>query len=115
MRGWFFGVFAAACLSGCAAPQESTGQQADDAACTAQADALYTAETPDLQARTSQAGLRYGSPTQVFGAEQLGALHDRDSALQNCESNGNNETRGVLNTPPVPPQIVNTPAPGASP
>jgi hypothetical protein len=105
-------VGAAGWLAGCAVgPPESQAQQADDAACTAQADATYTSDSPDLLARTSQNGLIYGAtPTHVFDAEQMGAQHDRDSAITKCEQTGNNSGAPTVNgVPVVPPKIVGTP------
>jgi hypothetical protein len=103
---------AALLLAGCAmGPPESQAQQADDAACAAQADAAYARDSPDLLARTSQNGLIYGAtPTHVFDAEQMGAEHDRDSAVTKCEQTGNNAGPPTVNgVPVVPPQIVGTP------
>ena len=103
----------AACvaLAGCAAsPPESSAQQADDAACTTQADAVYNNETVDEQARTAQTGLRYAPmPNHVFDAEQLGAEHARESTITNCEQNGTGASGPEVNgTPVVTPHIIGT-------
>ncbi len=87
MKKILMAMVACVALAGCAAnAPESNAQQADDAACTAQADALYNSETVDEQARTSQNGLLYAPmPTHVFDAEQLGAEHvprERDHRLR---------------------------------
>jgi hypothetical protein len=98
-------------LAGCAASaSESTSQQADDAACTAQGDAVYNANTVDEQARTAQNGLIYGAtPTHVFDAEQLGAEHVRDSQIANCEENGMASGPEINGMPVVTPHIVGSP------
>ena len=106
------GIMACGGLVGCApmAPP-SPSQQADDAACTAQADATYRANTQDQQARTLQNGLYFAPmPNRVFQSQQMGAEHVYDSQLQNCEQNGNPDTAPSINTAPlVPPQIIGTP------
>lgn len=103
-------VGVAALLTGCAQPP-SQAQQADAAACTAQGDALYNSETVDEQARTAQPGLIYGgTPTHVFDAEQLGAMHARDSAITDCEEKGNTNAPAALGGGAVvQPQIVSSP------
>ncbi|MBU6418489.1 MAG: hypothetical protein KGQ79_02025 [Proteobacteria bacterium] len=94
-------------LAGCGQPQ-SQAAQADAAACTSAADAGYQNSTLDQQARTLQNGLRYGGPNQVFGAERLGAMSQRDQAIQNCEEYGNqNGAPAVNGVPVVAPHIVN--------
>jgi hypothetical protein len=103
---------AALILAGCAmGPPESQAQKADDAACTTQADAAYAGANPDLLARTSQNGLLYGAtPTHVFDAEQMGAEHDRQSAITRCERIGNNGAAPTVNgVPVVPPKIIGPP------
>jgi hypothetical protein len=104
-------VLACAALAGCAASAPpATADDADAAACTAQADATYHALDEDQLARTSQAGLLYGAqPTHVFDAEQMGAMHARDSELTQCEQNGNNSAPEVAGVPVVTPHIVSTP------
>jgi hypothetical protein len=99
-------------LAGCTAPAPpSDAVQAEDAACTAQGDATFDANTVDEQARTSQNGLLYGAtPTHVFDAEHLGAEHLRDNVITSCEQNGNNSGPDDLGgPPPVPPHIIGTP------
>jgi hypothetical protein len=102
---------ACAALAGCAGHPETASQQADDAACTAQADAGYNQATIDEQARTSQNGLLFApTPNHVFDAERLGAEHTRDSEIARCEANGaggsNPQVGGV---PVVTPHIIGTP------
>jgi hypothetical protein len=111
MTRFFGAALACAWLAGCAAGQpESQAQQADNAACTADADATYYANTIDEQARTKQNGLLYGAtPTHAFDAEQLGAQHVRDSQITDCEQNGNNGGPVVNGTAVVTPHIVPTP------
>jgi hypothetical protein len=112
MKNILMAMVACGALAGCAMGQpESAGQQADDAACTAQADAVYHSQTIDEQARTAQPGLIYGAtPTHVFDAEQLGAAHVRDSAIANCEQNGAGASGPEVDgTPVVTPHIVGTP------
>ena len=99
-------------LAGCAqiAPG-SAGRQAEDSACTAQANAIYNANTEDEQARTLQNGLLFAPmPTRVFQSQQMGAEHVYDSQVQQCEQNGNPDTGDSINTAPlVPPQIIGPP------
>lgn len=104
-------VLACAMLAGCAPGMgESQGQVADDNACVAQADATYHALDEDQLARTGQNGLLYGaSPTHVFDAEQMGAMHARESQLSNCEQNGNTGGPRPGGVPVVTPHIVNGP------
>ena len=104
-------VMACAALAGCAtSAAPASADDADAAACTAQADATYHALDEDQLARTSQAGLLYGAqPTHVFDAEQMGALHARDSQLSQCEQSGNSGAPVVAGVPVVTPHIVNTP------
>lgn len=100
-----------AMLAACApAPQPSAAQQAETAACTAQGDAIYHADTIDEEGRTAQNGLLYGgTPTHVFDAEHLGALHARDSAVSQCEQNGESGTPALGGGNIVPPQVTGTP------
>jgi hypothetical protein len=111
MTRFFVAALACAWLAGCAAGQpESQAQQADNAACTAQADATYNANTIDEQARTKQNGLLYAPmPNHAFDAEQLGAQHVRDSQITDCEQNGNKGAPIVNGTPVVTPHILGTP------
>ena len=98
-------------LVGCAnTPPQSPGQQADDAACTAQANATYNANTEDEQARTLQNGLYFAPmPNRVFQGQQMGAEHAYDSQLSSCEQNGNPNTPAVTTAPLVAPQIIGPP------
>jgi hypothetical protein len=104
-------ILACAALTACAIAPPQTAEQADASACTAQGDAIYNASTLDQQARTSQNGLLFGAtPTHVFDAERLGAEHERQSAITNCENNGNTATPDGLPAPAAPPpHIVGTP------
>ncbi len=114
-------IFAAfAALAGCAvAPPPSPAAEADASACTAQADAAYNAQNYEALSRPSQTGLIYSAtPNHVFDAQNLGALHQRDSAITDCEQNGaiaGAPATGVaasgtfLTAAPVAPQIVTPP------
>jgi len=105
-------ALACAALGGCAlGPPESQAQLADDSACTAQGDAVYSAATTDQQARTAQNGLLFGAtPTHVFDAEQLGAEHERDSDISQCEQTGNaSAPDGLAGATAPPPHIIATP------
>ncbi len=95
-------------LAGCAAQPQDTAQQADTAACTAQANAQYRQNTLDLAGRTAQNGLMYGAtPNRVFDAETMGALHQRDSQITRCERTGNTDSQPEINNVPVvPPHII---------
>ena len=96
-------------LAGCAgSPPESAAQQADDATCTAQADAAYEAQNANLLARTSQNGLYFAPmPNHVFDGQRLGSMSARDNQIQACEQNGN--TPSVNGVPVVAPHIVASP------
>jgi hypothetical protein len=112
MKNFLMAMVACGALAGCATGQpESAGQQADDAACTAQADAVYHSQTVDEEARTAQPGLLFAAmPNHVFDAEQLGAEHDRDSSITQCEQNGAGGSGPEVNgIPVVPPHIIGTP------
>ncbi len=102
---------ATACLglAACASTPESPAQQAEDAACTAQADAQYNQATLGDAGHTAQNGLMYGAtPTHVFDAEHMGAMYERDSQIQDCEKTGNNNGQPVVNdVPVVAPHIIN--------
>ena len=96
-----------AALAACAQPPPSPAAEAEAAACTTQADAAYNAQNYDSLARTSQTGLYFANtPNHVFDAEQQGALHQRDSAITACESQGNNGLRPAIGAPLVTPHIV---------
>ncbi len=109
MMKFLMAVLACGALAACAPVQpESQAQQADDAACTAQADASYNASTLDLQARPSQNGLLYGAmPTHVFDGERLGAEHDRESQISHCEQTGGTGPDDLPSPPAVAPHIIN--------
>jgi hypothetical protein len=111
MMKFLMAVLVAGALAGCAPGQpESQAQQSDDAACTAQADAVYNANNQDQLARTSQNGLLFpATPSHVFDAEQQGGMHERDSQITHCEQNGNADGQPSVNgVPVVTPHIVGT-------
>jgi len=99
-------------MSGCAAsPPPSQADQANLAACTAQADAAYNAQNYDQLSRTSQNGLLYSpTPSHVFDAQHLGSLHERDDQITDCVNNGTGGTVSASNAlpgpAPVAPQII---------
>jgi hypothetical protein len=109
MKTSLLAVLGCLALAACAGSPESTSQQADDAACTQQADAQYQQNTIDEAGHTAQNGLLYGAtPTHVFDAERLGAMHQRDSQLLDCEETGNNNGQPEVNgVPVVTPHIIN--------
>lgn len=90
-------------------PTESAAQRADDAACTKQADAIYAAQSQDQLGRTTEAGLHFsGTPNEVFDAERLGALHERNSQLAACEQYGNSVATAARLPGIVTPHIIVT-------
>jgi uncharacterized lipoprotein YmbA len=95
-------------LAGCAGAPESQAQKAENAACTAQANAQYNANTVDLGGRTAQTGLMYSAtPNHVFDAEQMGAMHQRESQISDCEKTGNNNGQPQTDSvPAIVPHIV---------
>jgi hypothetical protein len=101
-------MMAAGLLAGCAQTPPSQAEQADLAACTAAADDTYKAQNYDQLSRTSQTGVLYSAtPTAVFNAQQMGAMHARDSQITNCVRNGHNDTSTVIpGPPPVTPHII---------
>jgi hypothetical protein len=107
MKQIFLVALVCGTLAGCAASQpESAAQQADNAACTAQADAAYEAQNANLLARTSQNGLYFAAmPNRVFDSQRLGALSVRDNQIQECEQNGSTGPN-VNGVPVVAPHIV---------
>jgi len=102
-------------LSACAAPPPpDPAAQADASACTAQADATYNAQNYEQLSRPSQTGLIYtATPNHVFDAQNLGALHARDSQITDCERSGAGSgvpatgATGILAAPVVAPHIIN--------
>ncbi len=111
MIRFFIAVLTCAALAGCAAgPPPSAAEQAEAASCTAQADATYNAQNYDNLSRTSQANLRYSPmPNHVFDAQNLGAIHARDSQIAMCEQNGETGGPGLPGAVPVTPHIITTP------
>jgi hypothetical protein len=105
--------FLAACsiavvLAGCAAQPQTDSEAADATACTAAADATYNTQNYDQLSRPSQAGLQFpASPVQVFQAQQLGAEHERESQITNCERNGNTAQPVINGVPVATPHIIN--------
>ena len=108
MKSFIAATFTCLALSACAAGPETAAQQAEDSACTAQGDAQYNQDTVDQEARTVQNGQRYGAmPTQVFDAERMGAMSQRDTQVQNCEETGSNNGQPMVNgVPVVTPHII---------
>ncbi len=108
MKSSFLAVASILLLAGCASQPQSQAASANAAACTQAADQAYQNSTLDLQARTAQNGLRYGAPTQVFGAEQMGAQNDRALQIQHCENFGSQNGAPTVNgVQVVTPHIVN--------
>jgi len=107
----FAAVLAFGALAGCAAPPPpSAAEQAEAATCTAQADASYNAQNYDNLSRTSQDNLRYSPmPNHVFDAQNLGAIHARDSQIASCEQNGDTGGPGLPGAAPAIPRIITTP------
>jgi hypothetical protein len=106
-------ILAMGLLSGCApAPAPSQADQANLAACTAQANAVYQQSNLNALGRTSQNGLLYSpTPDHVFDAQRMGTLNAYNNQVSDCVENGNPNT-----TPPAPagaplpkPQIIGTP------
>lgn len=86
----------------------SAADQADLDACTRQADAAYNAQNVEALSRTDQTGVRYSAtPNHVFDAQQLGLLHERDSAITDCVNNGTVDNSAVPGPPLATPHIVN--------
>jgi hypothetical protein len=108
MKPIFLATLGCLALAACAAAPVSPAQQAEDAACTAQAGAQYQQDTIDQEGHTLQNGLRYGAtPTHVYDAETMGAQHAYDSQVQNCEDTGTNNGQPVVNgVPVVAPHII---------
>jgi hypothetical protein len=99
-------------LAGCALPSPpSAADDAEQSACAAQADATYQTENPDIGSRTAQNGLLYpATPNQVFDAQRLGSLHQRDSAIADCLRDGTagngSANAAIPGPPPAAPQII---------
>jgi hypothetical protein len=95
--------------SGCAlSPPPNAADQADRDACTRQADAAYNAQNFEALSRTDQTGVRYSAtPNHVFDAQQLGLLHQRDSAITDCINNGTVANSAVPGPPLPVPHIIN--------
>jgi hypothetical protein len=95
--------------SGCSVSNPpSAADQADRDACTKQADAAYNAQNYEALSRTDQTGLRYSAtPNHVFDAQNLGLLHQRDSAITDCVKNGTVNNSAVPGPPLPAPHIIN--------
>jgi hypothetical protein len=96
-------------LSACTqTPPPTPAQQAENAACTAQAQATYNQNTLSDAGHTPQPGLMFGAtPTHVFDAEHADAQEDYDSQVQNCEETGNNNGQPVpAGVPAITPHII---------
>lgn len=113
MKPSYFAALTCLLLAGCAgAAPVSKAQQAENAACTAQADAQYQQNTLDQAGRSAQPGLRYGAtPTHVFDAETMGAQNARANQIRACEETGGNNGQPVPNnvmgnSPYVTPHII---------
>ncbi len=92
-------------LAACAAPA-SDSEQANLAACTQQADAVYQADNYNGLARTGQNGLLYpATPNHVFDAQRMGTLDARNNQIKDCMENGNPEA------PAAPEPAAPLPAP----
>ena len=97
-------IFAALCclaLAACTpAPPLTPAQQAEHAACAAQAKAAYDQNTLSDAGHVPQPGQMFGAtPTHVFDAEHMGAQHAYESQVQNCEATG------INNGQPVPSDV----------
>jgi len=108
MKPIIFAALSCLALAGCSATPITPAQQAENAACASQAGATYQQNTVDQEARTAQNGQRYSAtPNHVFDAETMGAQHDYQSQLQQCEDTGNNNGQPVVNgVPVVTPHII---------
>ena len=84
-------VLAAGILAGCAAaPPPSAAEQAELAACTQQADAVYAQSNLNALGRTSQNGLYMAPmPNHVFDGQRMGTLNARNNQIRACMENGN--------------------------
>ena len=77
-------------LAGCAASGPSDADQANLAACTQNADAVYQADNENGLARTGQNGLYFApTPDHVFDSQRMGTMSARDTQIQDCVDNGN--------------------------
>ena len=106
-----FSLFCATALLGLVgcelSPPPSAADQANLAACTAQADATYNAQNVDALSRTDQTGVRYSAtPNHVFDGEQLGLMHQRDSQISNCVDNGTASASALPGKPAPAPQVI---------
>jgi hypothetical protein len=101
-------VLALGAVAGCSyGPPPSPSEEADDAACTSAADATYKAQNYEALSRTDQAGLYYApTPNHVFDAQQMGAMHVRDSQITACEQQGSEASSAVPSAPLVTPHII---------
>ena len=89
-------------------PPLTPAQQAENAACEAQAKAAYNQNTLSDAGHTAQPGLMFGAtPTHVFDAEHMGAQQEYNSQVQNCEATGiGNGQPAATGMTPVAPHIL---------
>jgi hypothetical protein len=104
-------VLALGAVAGCSyGPPPTQAEQADAAACTSAADATYHAQNYEALSRTDQTGVRYSAtPNHVFDAQQMGAMHLRDSQITSCEQQGSGTAGAVPSAPLVTPHIISSP------
>jgi hypothetical protein len=109
---WAAPILALGMLAGCAAaPAPSQADQANLAACTADADAVYQQDNLNGLGRTSQNGLLYAPmPDQVFSGQHMGTLNARNNQVKDCVQNGNPNNHPATAAIQMPaPQIAGTP------
>jgi len=109
---WAAPILALGFLAGCAAaPPPSQADQANLAACTADADAVYKQSNLNALGRTNQNGLLYAPmPDQVFNGQRMGTLDARNNQISDCVQNGNPNNRPATAAIQMPaPQIAGTP------
>jgi len=87
-------------VAACAAAPPPDTDQANLAACTQTADAVYQADNYNSLARTSQNGLLYpATPNHVFDAQRMGTLDARNNQIRDCMENGNPDAPSGAGTP----------------
>jgi hypothetical protein len=103
-------ILPAGLLAGCAAPPPSGADQANLAACTQSADAVYQADNENGLARTSQNGLYFAPmPDHAFDSQRMGSLNARNNQIQDCMDNGNPDAALPGQAKLPAPQIIGTP------